>query len=361
MAYNASTLSSWSGCSVGFGSYNPYLYDIALDFINQVAYFLLSLQGSLTIEIFQLSFTQLQSLIANQVYTGGYQLAYLLPPNTSTTASITGIAQFVYYNSTFYIGYSTAGNVFIWAVPYSAISWSTNYNASSQTAGTVYTIYSGGNGTFGSVFLNYYLSSGSVVYELLIYFITGSSSVPGNYGTTVDIYSFNISSLSASQLFVQSGITANLKAINFGGLVAFAFTEGGQFQVAVYDRKTNSFEYTSIPNGQIGGYVAQPYYAIGASGSASSLTFTVYQILVDTTPIIQNLTFSNGTLSGTLVNANGGGPLANVTVYLYQLSTEGDDYSSGTQIASTTTNSNGQFSFSISQPGYYAVKVIQSA
>jgi len=87
----------------------------------------------------------------------------------------------------------------------------------------------------------------------------------------------------------------------------------------------------------------------------------VYQILVDTTPIIQNLTFSNGTLSGTLVNANGGGALANVTVYLYQLSTEGDDYSSGTQIASTTTNSNGQFSFSISQPGYYAVKVIQSA
>ena len=334
-----------------------FLTDIALDFANQYAYFWFVAGVANSGFIYRVPFSGLSSLVSQYKFPSSTTYAWIEVPNSPSTYDL-AYSNLVYYNGNFYIVHSEQYQyINVWVVGLSSITWSSSPPSSAQSVGTLYTIFSGSsaNVSFPIGFLNYYTSSGSVVYEILIYFI---------YNGSVYIYSFNPSNNTSTQLFTSSSIPAGRYAINVGGIIAFPVSisnSSGQvtgYAVGVYDRKTNSYEQTSALSNLIGFTVAHPYYALAISGSASSMTITVYRILVDTTPAFQNVSYSSGVLSGQLINLNGNTPLSGVTVYLYKLASEGDEYNSGTLVTSTTTDSNGNFSFNISNPGYYVIDYI---
>ena len=334
------------------------LQDVIVDYVNQYVYFFHNGTPDPSAVIFAIPISVATTFLANLQPPSSYKVAYITPTSPPSGMTIYK-GRAVLYNGTFYITAGASGNVYIWVVPYSSITWNTSYPSSPQAIGSLYQIYNGGNSAESVLYLNYYVSSGSIITEILLYIGAGSGA--NGYVASIYIYSFNLSTNTATQLFTLNNANATWVAINIGGVLAFGqYISSGTYAIGVYDRKTNSYEQSSQISGALAIYVAEPYYAVVLSGSASSMTITVYQILLDTLPAIQNLTYSNGTLSGTVVNLNGNTPLSGVTVYLYTLQTQDDDASGGTQVTTTTTNSSGQFSFSISQAGYYAVKVIQS-
>jgi len=334
------------------------LQDVIIDYINQYVYLFHNGTPDPSIVLFAVPFSVVSTFLANLQPPSSYKIAYITP--TSPPSGMTFYkARGVLYNNTFYIPGSASGNIYMWVVPYSSITWNSSYPSSAQSLGSLYQVYSGGNADESVLYLNYYISSGSIVTEILLYVSGGTTST--GFAQSIYIYSFNLSTNTATQLFSLSNANATWVAINLFGVLIFGQNvSSGTFVISAYDRKTNSYEQSSQITGALAIYVSEPYYAIVFSGSASSLTITIYQVLLDVVPAFQNVTYQNGTLSGTLVNLNGNTPLSNVTVYLFTLATQGDDASSGSQVTSTTTNSNGQFSFSVSQAGYYALKIIQS-
>ncbi len=135
-----------------------------------------------------------------------------------------------------------------------------------------------------------------------------------------------------------------------------------QLIITVIDPKTNSYEYTYVPVPQYGittiistnGYIAisqQP-------PNNSSVTFIIYQILLDHTYVFQNVKVSIlGTTifaSGILYDETENAPVANATVWLVAVRSIAGQYTSDIiPITSGTTNNNGQFSIVASlQSGY---------
>jgi len=342
-------------------------YDLALDFNNQVAYLYIGNANTGQAYIFSISFSNLSTLIGNLQFPSSYQVAFIQPASPPSSFNVHG-GRFLYYNGTFYFnGHDGSYNVYIWSVPYSSISWSSSVPSSAQSAGSLYKVWTG-NGTiefpFGNLFLNYIVSGSSLTAEILIYAVANFTS--SNYYTSMAIISFNPNNNNATVLYSLTSANVPGTAVNMGGIIVFAqFVSGssGAWNIAVsaYDRNLGVYQQSSVFSNVLDLKVAQPGYAIvlnSGSSSSGTVNVTVYQILVDTTPIIQNLTYNNGSLSGTVVDQTSGNPLANITVFLIQLASEGDDWASGTVIASTTTNTSGGFSFNITQAGYYAVYAV---
>ena len=363
VSYNLQNNTYSQNCSaIPNNSITSHLVDVVLDYTNQYLYmfFLDSTTGDgYGVLIFAVPFSSLATFLANLQPPSSYKVAWIQPQNPPSGWH-TYATTVVYYNGNFYIvGFDQPSNYYYWIVQYSSITWSSSFPSSAQLTGTIVEVYSGGGAYGGNSFLNYYVSNGQIVTEILAYIPVNSTS-NGSF-STIYIYSFNPSNNTPSQLFSLTNAYASLRSINMGGVIVFVQSpSNGTFYISAYDRKTNSYEQSQAISGVLGVLISEPYYAIIFSGSPTNLTITTYQILLDVVPAFVNVTYSNGTLSGQVVNLNGNQPLANVTVYLFTLATQGDDYSSGTQVTSTTTNSSGQFSFSISQAGYYALKIIQS-
>jgi len=363
ISYNLANNTYTQNCSAEpSNSLTTHLLDVIVDYANQYVYLYHSSSTRGAGVLFAIPFSALSSFLANLQPPSSYKVAWIYPANNVPSGWAIYPGNVVYYNSTFYIvGFDSSGNYYIWVVPYSSINWTTNgFPSSTQSVGTVYQIYNGGGAGAGNIFLNYYVSSGSIVTEILAYVPAGWNSSNITYNN-VYIYSFNPSNNTATQLYSLSNANAFMRSINMGGIIIFVQKpQSGTFYISAYDRKTNSYEQSQAISGVLGVLTAEPYYAIVFSGTASSMTITIYQILLDVTPAFVNVSYQNGTLSGQVVNLNGNKALANVTVYLFSLATQGDDYSSGSQVSSTTTDSNGNFSFNISQAGSYVLKVIQS-
>jgi len=359
--YNTSSGSYNENCTaLPSNSITTQFLDVTIDFANQYVYLWFSSSSTPAGVIVRIPLSSVSTLVNNLQVPSGYQVAFIQPSSPPSGFTVYK-NQLVLYNGNFYIqGLDSSGNWYIWVVPYSSITWNSSFPSSAQSVGSTYAVYTGGSADMGSIFLNYYIYNGSLVTEILCYIPTNFNS-SGKYYANVYIYSFNPSTNSATQLFSLQNANVKLVAINIYGVIAFVQNpSSGTFTVSTYDRKTNTYQQSS----QISALdvkLAEPYYAVVFSGSASSLTITIYQILLDVMPAFKNVTLSGSTLTGQVVNLNGGSPLAGITVYLYQLSSQNDDASSGTQVASTTTDSNGNFSFTISSSGYYALKVIQSA
>ena len=338
--------------------------DIVLDFQNQVAYLFYHSNTFSNAIIYAISFSNLSTLISSLQFPSTYTVAYITATNAPSGFSINGSA-LVYYNQVFYMNaIDGSGNLYIWVVSYSSISWSSTFPSAPQAVGTLYAFGVGGLPpvVWGEIFLNYIVSGSSLQSEILIYAVANFNST-NRYFQSIAIYSFNLSNNTATLLYSLNNANAKATAINMGGIIVFAQLISGSMgawtaTVGTYDRNLNVYQ-SSQPFANVQDLsVSQGGYAIVVSGSSSSPTFTIYQILVDTTPAIQNLTYSGGTLTGTVVDSTSGQPLANVTVFLIQLSSEGDNWASGSVIATTTTNTSGGFSFNISQTGYYAVYAV---
>jgi len=365
IVYNTSSGSFNYNCNNQPTSGNPIsLNDVSLDFQHQVAYLYYLASPFQYAIIYAISFSNLTSLVSNLSFPTTYSVAYFTATSAPSGFSVLG-SYMVYFNSTFYFNvYDGSGNYYIWVVPYSSLTWTSTFPSTAQSVGTLYLFWASGNTQIpiGNIFLNYIVSGSTITAEILIYAVSGWNST-NRYFTTVAIYSFNLSNNTATQLYSSSGANAPGTSINLGGIIAFAqFVTGSPgawtMAVGVFDRNLLVYQQSQPFSSVLDLKVAPPGYAIVFSGSTSSMTVTLYQILLDTTPAIQNLTYSAGTLTGTVVDQTSGNPLPNVTVFLIQLSSEGDNWANGTVIASTTTNTNGQFSFNISQTGYYAVYAV---
>ena len=372
LSYNKQTQTADNSCTVEpdgipFGGF----FNVVIDFQHSMAYIFRYGANPIALIIFSMSLNAFTSFLSSLSLPSGYQVAYIEPPQSpappSQFVSNYSFSTVVLYNGTFYIGLAypqitSNGSVtypgysFIWSVSVSSISFSSSIPSSPSQVGNLTQITSNTQASTPYIYLNYYVNNGSITTELLI-----GQYVNGN----VVVYSYNFSSLSTLiQLSVNASYYGNM--INIGGVLAFVLgnysisgsTTTYTYWVGIYDRKTNSYETTSQFTNITSMDVAPPYYAVTFSGSAGNITATIYQIIVDVLPAIQNLTAQNNTISGTVVNLNNGQPISGVTVYLYSLATLEDDSSSGSLITSTTTDANGNFSFSITQSGYYAVKVI---
>ena len=363
--YNITNVSFNYNCNIQPTVGNPVsLNDISIDFQRQVVYlFYLASPFSYAI-VYAISFNNLSTLIINQSFPTSYTVAYVTPPNAPGGLSFIS-SSMIYYNNTFYFNvYDGSGNYYIYVVPYSSITWSSTLPSSPQSIGALYLFWASGNVTIpiGSIFLNYIGYGSTLNAEILIYAVTGWNST-NRYYTSIAIFSFNLANNSATLLYSLTNANAPGRAINMGGVIAFAqFISGspGAFTVAVgvYDRNLNTYQQSPSISNVLDLKVAQPGFAIIFTGSPSNMTVTVYQILLDITPTVTNLSYSTGVLSGTIIDQTSGLPLASVTVYLIQLASEGDNWANGTIVAITTTDSNGNFSFAINQAGYYAVYAV---
>ena len=356
--YNQQNNSFNYSCNVAPANKNlSWLLDIAVDYVNQNVYLLHTATITLGAVIFAIPFNQLSTLINNLTFPSEWYVAALLPQGLPQAGGYI-LGNMVYYNETFYIAIiiSQLGQpyqLYEWVISYSDITWNNSYPSAGSSVGTLYQVYNPGNTNneiqFGISFLVYVNQQGNINPEIMLYF---------QYGGTLYIYQFDPNQLTPTNLFQLSNANASPFAINFGGNVTFIQSPSkGVYTVSMFNPSSLAYEQSNQITNVLGVGLAHGGYLVTLSGSQSSLTITIYQILVDTAIVIQNLQYSNGVLSGTVINLNGNTPLSGVTVYLYQLQTEGDNYITGQQVTTTTTDPNGNFSFQITQVGYYGILV----
>ena len=360
LVYNPSNNNYKTNCNLLPSGYpNSQLFDVVIDYQNKAVYLMHMSLGSASVLIISIPYNDFASFLSNLALPSNYQVGYVQGNISNASSGI--FSNVVYYNQTFYIGGQFGGVAYIWTFALSSVSFSSSPPSSPSTVGNVYTIYQNSNVGANNIniFLNVYNDNGTITYEILAYVQTANSPY---------IYSFNLSTNTATLLYQSPGTIASLTAgFNLYGIIIFAYNiNGDTFAVGVYDRKTNSFEASSSISNLLALYMATPNYAVAISGSdpyyggsSYNINITIYRVLVDVTPQIQNLTFSNNTISGQVINLTDNQPLSGITVYLILLQGQGDSYVTGQIVTSTTTDANGNFSFSITQSGYYAVEVIQ--
>jgi len=356
--YNQQNNSFNYSCSVIPANKNlGALMDIAIDYANQYVYLLHSASVNLGAVIFAIPFNQLSQLINSLTFPSEWYVTAIIPQGLSQEAGYI-IGNMVYYNETFYIAIIISQlnqpyQLYEWVVSLNSITWNNSYPSAGSAVGTLYQVYNPGNTSaeiqYGISFLVYVNQQGNINPEIMLYF---------QYSGTLYIYQFDPNALTSTNLFQLANANASSFAINFGGNVTFIQSPSqGVYTVSMFNPNNLAYEQSNQITNVLGVGLAHGGYLVTLSGSQSSLTITIYQILVDTTIVIQNLQYNNGVLSGTVINLNGNTPLAGVTVYLYQLQSEGDNYIVGQQVATTTTDSNGNFSFQITQVGYYGIMV----
>jgi len=357
------------------------LDNVVIDFVNNNLYlFLLAQSGSTSQNSYIVVSIPLDLYTESPTIGFGYFITklniptgtilyYIQPPNVN--ANIQSIA--LYQNTLYIPAQDSNGNNYIWIIPLSSLSSGSNSTTFPMTVGTVTEIYSSGGSTIPVLFLNHYIDNGNFVDELLVFF---------QASTYTYVYSFNLSTLTATQLTQLSNINFHAGPVYFGGILAWTektmittissgsttgtveVAETGVtalYNVAIYDRKEDAYEQTQQLSGLCDMKVAEPGYAVAFTCSSSGINYTVYQIVVDVMPVITNLAFNYGTLTGTVVNAaNNNAPLPNITLYLVQPVGQSDDSTTATVIATTTTDSNGNFTFTINTPGNYIIRVVQS-
>ncbi len=139
-------------------------------------------------------------------------------------------------------------------------------------------------------------------------------------------------------------------------------TGSSNFYIIVIDPKTGNYEYTLVPNTQYSSKMVlsfSGYVAVSQQNIAdSTVTFDVYQILLDHTYVFQNISISTSsstiTVSGTLYDDTENASVSGATVWLTAVrSIEGQYTNDVIPVVSSTTDSNGQFTISVPiQAGY---------
>jgi hypothetical protein len=229
-------------------------------------------------------------------------------------------------------------------------------SASPTTTGTVITVLSATS--------NLVTARSTIVYYNNNYYVATAytSSTPSVH---VGMYNINTASVQYTYSFTNLNI-APCRLSVFSGVFLVSGSNNTTGYVYAIDPKTGGILSTSL---------STPFVAVSSSGyvvasntqlNNSSVTFTVYQVLLSQTPKFQNVTItvsgSTVSASGTLIDQTSGNAISGATVYLVGVRSYEDNYSNDVVIInSTTTSSTGSFSVSGStQSGisYYGVKYV---
>jgi len=229
-------------------------------------------------------------------------------------------------------------------------------SASPTTTGTVINILT----TTGTTIIT---KATLIYYNNSYYIAVGyTSSTPSVY---VGMYNTNTGSVQNTYSFTNLNIDPFQMAV-FSGIFLVSGSNNTTGYIYAIDPKTGGILSASL---------STPFVAVSSSGYAvasntqlnsSSVTFTIYQVLLTQTPKFQNVTItvsgSTVSASGTLIDQTSGNAISGATVYLVGVRSYEDNYSNDVVIInSTTTSSTGSFSVSGStQNGisYYGVKYV---
>ena len=323
---------------------------IGLDLINQ--YLLMSFISSNAkcLIIIVIPISCLSTLLSG-TYPSKASWAYVASPSPMPnvyTAPFTIYGGYIYQP-----GVSSANvsnNICLWIIPLSCIySKMTNTSLPSSatpiTMGSVVTVYSGSTGIIELTAFSFAKATTSGVSFYI--------AVGGDTGNGCFIYGVvNPSNNSVCFTCKIPGLyTNNTSRGTFNGVFIVPGYNNGTVYVTAVDPK-NKNVCTTTTSGYFVMASAEGYVVVAnQSLTNSTVTFTVYQVLLSATYAFQNasITVSGTTVtgSGTLINENTGNAVGGVTVYLVGVKSLGDQYTDDVDIiASGTTNSAGQFTIS---------------
>ena len=372
--------------------------DAYLDFQNQNLYLLGINYNEFIVLLFAIPFSELPTLLNTLQLPTTFKEASLMPPNGENLLSYDqtyppfcaeggyDIAPtMIYYNEQFYLFFQSGDeDIYAWTFSLSEITWATTLpTATSSTIGgsTYYYVPSNlqtiGNVTniipssefpdiyiyYFNVSFNYYISNGSIYPEILVPVVLWNYT--NSVGWSYVILSVNPSTLNvtiiANLIYTQISSSTDVYPVAptyiTGGLViAEAYAYSSYYYIFVYDRNTGDTALFSPPSGIIFAVPAGGGYIIAVTGSYTNATITIYQVVADAVPVIANLQYSDNTITGTVEDLVNNTPVAGATVALFQLISQGGYEFSGTLVDTITTDSNGNFSFLVTQQGYYAIR-----
>jgi len=386
-------------------AYNGLVYgwsDSAVDYQNQYLYLLTLNPNGFIVLLFAIPFSELQTLLTQLQLPQNFLEASLMIPNGCyliyTSDLYPALCAYggmdsnpimIYYDGEFYLFFQSGGeDIYMWTFSLDQITWSNTLPSSTtqticgasysyvpsnlQTVGNVVDIMTEAGYTSTYIYgftasFNYYMSNGSINPEILVPVVLWNYNNPE--GWTLAVISVNPSTLNVTAIanIPYNGVNPSLSVYPYlpiyiagGLLISTAYVSSSSsssyWYVFVYDRNTGDMAVFPPPNNVILVVPAEGGYVISVTGSCSSATITVYQVVTDAVPVITNLEFVNNTISGTAIDLVSNTPVTNVTVALFELISQGGYNFSGEIIATITTDSNGDFSFQISQPGYYAIR-----
>jgi len=327
-----------------------HLQSILADLINQNLLMTTGQADANNMFIFIIPFTSLSSFV-----TGTY-------PSTATWyfAQYPGSTSYsIYTNSaTIYDGniwqpMYTSSSASEWVIPlstvYSGASTGVPSSSSSPVSiGTAYIISTSLSGANTSIATVIATSSSSGLTFYIAHMVTESggnifvATLNPSNGSVVNTGSFTV---------VNSGGTANLVKGTFNGVFLYPAQSGSTAYLYTIDPKIMTIENTSV-TGDFAFVGSEGYFVVATTSlSSSSVSWTVYQILLDNTYVFQNtsITISGTTVTatGTLYNETTSSDVSGATVYLVGINSLDDNYSNDVDVISSgTTNSNGQFNIS---------------
>ncbi len=254
-----------------------------------------------------------------------------------------------------------SSTLYLWVTPLSTIysdatTGAPSSSSSPVTVGTLYQIASiTSAGSAIPTVIGIPSSSGVTVYVSVA--VPSGGSVQKTSAVVYNVSPSNWT-VSNSSTFTFPATILDFSKATWNGVFLYPAWSGSDIYVIVIDPKTMTMEYTST-SGAYGMIGAEGYAVIASQAlSSSSVTWTVYQILLDHTYVFQNVSItisgSTVTATGTLYDQTASSAVASATVWLVAVGSLSDQYSDDVVfITSGTTNSNGQFSISGStQSGY---------
>ncbi len=348
--------------------------DAYIDFQNQFLYLLGTTLNGSALFLLAIPFSELPTLLNNLQLSQNFKEASPIAPDGYAPSHLI----MIYYNNTFYIVFMDSNNnIDLWVFGVNELDWistmpsfTTNFlPTNAKTVGSVTTIFNTSYGGYDfSASFHYSMNNGNINPEILISVCWSSTET---YLTVISIDPDTLSSSTIASFNNYNAyppyITSFYSPIYITGglLIANAqVSQGGTplpWYIFVYDMNTG--EYTVFPNTYpppsdlLYAILADGGYYITVTGSSNNATITVYQVVSDSSPVITNVKFNqNNTITGTAMDLVSNTPASGVVVALFQLESQGGYEFAGEIIATTTTDSNGDFSFQVSQPGYYAIR-----
>nr|MCL7344645.1 hypothetical protein [Candidatus Aramenus sulfurataquae] len=342
---------------IGITPNNPvssHLQNILADLVNQNILFIQNTTSSSYLLIWIIPVSQISSMLSNTA-PSNMKWAYI-QSSEGTNQTVYTQTGTIYSGNLVYPAWVST-TLYIWVTPLSSIynnatSGTPSSSSSPVTVGTLYQIASLSNTTTALATVIGVPSSSGVTVYVSVEAPTGSSGI-----AVYNISPSNWSVSNSSTFSLPATILTFVKA-TWNGVFLYPGWSGSNVYVMVVDPKTMSMEYTPTPGAYI--MIGAEGYAVVASQAlnSSSVTWTVYQILLDHTYVFQNvsITISGSTITatGTLYDLTTNSAVGSVTVWLVAVGSLSDQYSDDVVfITSGTTNSNGQFSISGSiQTGY---------
>jgi len=372
--------------------------DAYLDFQNGQLYLLGVNYNMFIVLLFAIPFNELSTLLNQLQFPQNFNEASLMPTNGASILPFNDTYPsfclnydqytapvMIYYNEQFYLFFQAGElSLYMWTFSLDQIIWSSTFpTATTQTiSGGTYNYVPSNLQSIGSLYnimyeagyenivlygfavgFNYYINSNVIYPEILLSVILWNYNSPEGWTLAVisidpgTLNTTNIANLVYTQINPSTYVYPVLPIYLSGGLIITeAYAYSSYYYIFVYDRNTGDTALFPPPANTILVVPAEGGYVISVTGSSTDATITIYQVVADAVPVITNVEFANNTISGTAVDLVSNTPVANATVALFQLISQGGYEFSGAIVSTTTTDSNGDFSFQVSQQGYYGIR-----